>query len=446
VIKHSGHGGDTYHVVFFKAEEVPAEPLDVEWDDAAKLLTVNVGITHTALELVTAINNKGVEVVAELGKDGDTAYPPEYYEPIGGEPLNSRGFGAGSCSYCHDNDGNVDVNGDPVGPIWDNHTLHHDIDLGISGAARCNLCHDRATTSEQSGPNFNAAIRICEKCHGPDTLHNIQADSDGNGIVVGGEAAGYGHVGRDAGPGDSDCWGCHGFAVAASAPRSGPLVPTIYTADKTVITAGRDTTVKLVGAAFTNTAEGVSFESDVELKSADGNSVILTPDAITEAGIAVTIPADTAPGNYSVRAVKVDAANDNKEVKSNPAVISIVPKVKIDGLTSGKTVTIKGSGFGGYGKGSGTSVTRARTWGWGRWARTTAVEGKIVSWSDTEIVANFGAVPKEVTVNSVFGKATAKAAASKAASGAAARSAAASFGSATTQSKTSQRSRGGWWW
>jgi hypothetical protein len=32
-------------------------------------------------------------------------------------------------------------------------------------------------------------------------------------VVVGGEDAGYGHVGRDAGVGDSDCWGCHGFAM-----------------------------------------------------------------------------------------------------------------------------------------------------------------------------------------------------------------------------------------
>jgi len=69
--------------------------------------------------------------------------------------------------------------------------------------ARCNICHDYATVGEQSGPNFDSAIRVCEKCHGPESLHNIQADSDGDGlVVVGGELARYGHVGRDAGPGD----------------------------------------------------------------------------------------------------------------------------------------------------------------------------------------------------------------------------------------------------
>jgi hypothetical protein len=41
-------------------------------------------------------------------------------------------------------------------------------------------------------------IRVCEGCHGPDSLHNIQADSPKTPtgtLVVGGEDAGYGHVG-----------------------------------------------------------------------------------------------------------------------------------------------------------------------------------------------------------------------------------------------------------
>jgi hypothetical protein len=72
-------------------------------------------------------------------------------------------------------------------------------------------CHELSSTGDYK-------IRDCERCHGPDSLHNIQVDStnaDNIGtIVIGGEDAGYGHVGRDAGPGDSDCWGCHGFSSA----------------------------------------------------------------------------------------------------------------------------------------------------------------------------------------------------------------------------------------
>jgi hypothetical protein len=234
----------------------------------------------------------------------------------------------------------------------------------------------------------------------------------------------------------------------ALAPRSGPIIPTLHNADRKVIKAGTDAMVILNGAAFTNIVDGVPFESEVVLTAADGSSVTLVPDAITEEGILVTIPGDTAAGNYSLRAVKAD-------VHSNPTTISITPEVIINRAAGDGTVTIRGSGFGGYAKGSGTSVTRPRTWGWGRWARTTAVEARIVSWTDTEIVAGFGSAPHEVTVNSVFGSATSRATSSKPGSGAKARSGTASFGSAATKSGASksapstmgkQRNRGGWWW
>ena len=116
----------------------------------------------------------------------------------------------------------------------------------------------------------------------------------------------------------------------------------------------------------------------------------LTPDTILQDRLTVTIPATTAPGNYNLQAVKDPFA-------SNPVVISIVPEVVItDANIDGGTVTINGTGFAGYAADSGTSVT----------ATDTTVEGPIVSWSDTTIVAAFAAVPPEVTVQSVFGKVT----------------------------------------
>ena len=173
---------------------------------------------------------------------GDGHYIPTYSpsavtpSPSGGDglPLNSLGNGAGACNYCHDQD-------DPVAPIiLSNANLHHDATLN------CLWCHSAHGT-------VSLYIRVCEGCHGPDSLHSIQADSPAPGnigtIVVGGEDAGYGHVGRDAGPGDSDCWGCHGFAEPF-APRSGPLIPAIYDTDLAVITAGTDTTVFVAGGSI----------------------------------------------------------------------------------------------------------------------------------------------------------------------------------------------------
>lgn len=349
---------------------------------------------------------------------------PTLYSPIGGLPLNNRGFGAGACNYCHDADEATPA------VILDNHDTHHGINLpdqvatgtptvpGTPGTTwrRCNICHDytdrsphldparptTATYSEPGGPGFALHIRICEECHSLESLHNIQADSDGNGMVPGAELAGFGHVGRDNGPGDSDCWGCHGFefpAGATTAPFTGPIIPTVFNADASTIPAGKATMVVLSGAGFTNQQGGKVYDSDVRLTAADGSSVTLEPDLILDEGnLAVTIPATTRPGNYNLQATK-------GKIASNPAVISITPKVSISRATYQGRVTILGSGFAGYAQGSTTSVTATIVTGSGRRATTRTVEGKVVSWTDTKIVADFGAIPQNVTVNSVFGTA-----------------------------------------
>ena len=317
-------------------------------------------------------------------------YSPSLVTPTRSEgdglPLNDRSVGAGGCDYCHDYDGLTP----PV--ILNNRDLHHGTNL-VDFGSRCGWCHDFGAPAE---------IRTCEGCHGPDSLHNIQADSDGSGtIIVGGELAGYGHVGRDAGPGDSDCWGCHGFAGISTAPGSGPIIPTVYNSDSSVIGAGTDTTVTLRGASFANVTEGTEYVSDVALTAGDGSSVTLTADVVDLGALEVTIPADTAPGNYDVRAVKAD-------VSSNPAVISVTPKVVITETSGTTTITITGSGFAGYAAGSGTSVTGKVITRKGKKRSVTTVEAEIVSWSDTAIEADFGSSrPNEVTVSSVFGNATA---------------------------------------
>jgi hypothetical protein len=192
----------------------------------------------------------------------------------------------------------------------------------------------------------------------------------------------------------------------AFAPDAGPVVPSVHAADLRVIDAGADTLVTLTGAAFRNIAGVNEYVSDVALTAADGSSLVLTPDLVDQGSLRVTIPGEIAPGNYDLRAVKQDAAGD--DVASNPAVISIKPQVTIEKAAKGAdngTVMIQGSGFGGYAAGSGTSVvgTVARN------NKVKTVEAEIVSWSDTQIEADFGGVtvPDDVTVTSVFGVDTA---------------------------------------
>jgi len=367
--------------------------------------------------------------------------------PSGGDglPANSRGHGAGACNYCHDDDGLASPT------ILDSATLHHNAasnclwchqtdpmsfhtdreddamhapgkerpftngctdchgaDLTGGLGQSCYNCHDEEWDNDSGSghsPYFSTLsdMRKCEGCHGLESLHNIQADSpnpaNSGSIVVGAEFAGFGHVGRDAGPGDSDCWGCHGFTIASSAPYTGPLAPTLHNTSVSSLTSGKATSVLLTGAAFSNSAGGQIYTSNVKLTSNNGTTFVLTPDIITDQGqLAVTIPATTPPGNYFVRAVK-------GSTESNPTKLMVVPNVAISSVQiDGSMVTIDGSGFGGYASGSGTKVTAVAANG--RTGRLVTIEGVIRSWSDGRIVASFRYTPKSLTVTSVFGTAT----------------------------------------
>jgi hypothetical protein len=273
------------------------------------------------------------------------------------------------------------------------------------------VCHDHntgrgGTYNQQSGPGFDLHIRICEECHGPDSLHNIQDDSPASDnlgtIVVGGEEPGYGHVGADGSAGESDCWGCHGFGfdAASAVPVGGPVIPTLYHADTTSLTAGREAMLLLSGAAFINTANNQAFESDVRLTAEDGTSVTLEPDLILDHGnMAVTIPATVGPGNYRLQVTKEDVA-------SNPEVVTIKPEVKVTRAVSSRGLaTIYGSGFGGYAAGSGTTVTGTYLARVGRRLQVQTMEGSVISWSDRRVVVSFPNAPGTVKVQSVFGTA-----------------------------------------
>jgi hypothetical protein len=248
-------------------------------------------------------------------------------------------------------------------------------------------------------------IRKCERCHGYESLHSIQADSDSDGeINIGSELAGFGHVGHA-----DDCWGCHGYAqaLAASAPGTepvpgtGPGVPYITNTDISVATAGTDTAVTLTGKVFLNTVSGGAMEllSNVELTARDGSTINLTPDSVTESEIVVTLPGSLTAGNYHLRAVKVPPESDR--VVSNPIVISVIPAVLITDMNCNRrngVHTINGSGFGDRPEGTdaylNVTVNGARV--------------AILSWTDTQIEASVSSCSNKdtVAVNALFGSAT----------------------------------------
>ncbi len=302
---------------------------------------------------------------------------------------NANGVAAGACNYCHGADGGASP------PILSNMGNHHGTGLNVLG--QCFWCHDDLIPDTgPSGPDDGLQMRVCEECHGPGSLHNIQSDSNGGGVVVGQELLGYGHVGRDQGPTDSDCWGCHGFGGAA-APDTGAIIPTVYGSDLTSISAGTDTTITLIGSALTNVTNGTLYESSVTLTAADGSSITLTPDSIDELALTVTIPGTTAAGIYDVQAVKDDVA-------SGPTVITITPDAVITSATcEDGVVTITGSGLEGHETDSVSSVTGTVTSGKGKKkTTTTTVTGTITSWTDTEIVVEFDSCPSSVSVTSVY--------------------------------------------
>ena len=337
------------------------------------------------------------------GLDGDDG------EPVGGEPLNSYGFGAGSCTYCHDADVDPSL-GDPI-VIFDSHDTHHHAGWnGLAGDAdssRCRWCHTDDFVDGDRMANFNGQIRACEKCHGPDSLHNIQADSlnpnNIGTIVVGGEDAGYGHVGRDAGPGDSDCWGCHGFG-SASAPVTGPTTPYLSDSNKKVIVTGTDTTITLNGSSLTNYSGTTKFESNFILTPQDGSVTLLAPEHITSNSATLIIPGNSPAGNYKLRATKM-----GKDIftwtTSNPVSISIKEPIAIESKTVRAscgdcegTVLLEGHGFGDTPPaGTETYINVMQN----------NVPLNITSWTDTLITAT-GAVcdGSEITVNGLFGSAT----------------------------------------
>ena len=318
-------------------------------------------------------------------------YDPSLVTP---EPAGGYGVEVGTCDYCHAP--GLDIASDVL--VHDNHDTHHHTGFyyyadGSRERSWCTWCHLGGRPGSEPAGQEAFAIRTCENCHGYESLHNIQVDSDtmcvydpnnpGDcNIVVGGEEAGYGHVGNDTPGVESDCWGCHGFSIA-SAPATGLIVPTLVGASATSITAGVATTITLNGCAFTNDA----FTSVVEI-TGEGGSIVVAPATISVGLLTATIPALDA-GIYQIRVKKED-------VVSNPISINSIPGVVITGVVcTDNVLTITGSGFGEEPPAGADEFINVKL---GNEIAET------LSWTNTQIAV--AGCADAVTVNSLYGSAS----------------------------------------
>lgn len=305
-------------------------------------------------------------------------YPATMVTPYTG--FGTGTDGKGGCKFCHA--AGID---DATGiEVFDNGITHHSTGVGqgvIPGSdLDCSLCHDL-----DSGAPLN--IRRCQACHGVNSLHNIQADSNGDGeINVGKEDPWYGHVGDNV-----DCNGCHlnSWRKNASILPVGPVIPHIDSLSQSRVTAGVETSITITGSAFINSV----YSSVVRLTAPDGTETTVVPSEVCGTSMVVTIPAGLTRGNYDLRAVKTSKV-------SNCANISVVPEVVITAVVRvGGTVTITGSGFCDYvdatDSGTGVFMTTTKT-----------IPCPVLSWNDTEIVVECGRSSGTIEVHSVYGTAT----------------------------------------
>jgi len=296
-------------------------------------------------------------------------------DPATGETIIVQG-----CEACHQPDPTA-IN--PVTnralPIASTYNTHHREGLD------CMICH----------PNPHGVpldIRVCESCHGIKSLHNIQKNSPATAnlgtIVPGQEDLGWGHIGNN-----WDCNGCHWSWVGNSATSmSTATVPIINNQSNYFLSSGKESLLTINGVSFTNSSSDGNITYNPVVVVSNGTlSHTLQPFSTTESEIKVVIPS-LEVGNYDLRVMKED-------MQSNIAKLTIVPPVAVKSavLAKNKSVTITGSGFG---------VAPATDYTSGLGVFVDATAAKIVSWSNTKIVATSPvfAAGKPVTVKTVYGK------------------------------------------
>ncbi len=323
--------------------------------------------------------------------DGHTipTYAPSLVTPWPSGKPNAGPNGEGTCVFCHDTGTGTSTPGtdpDTGALVFRNDETHHSTGF-ILDATKCIWCHDTGGAPATSA----LSIRTCEGCHGISSLHNIQFDNVGDGITPSTEAAGFGHIGAQ-----SDCNGCHGFsAAAASAPASGPIVPSVTLLSAYTVAQGKATAMTVTGKNFINyqqnpvTGELIEHSSQVQLTDALGIVYDLPVMNISFDTMQVNIPAYLNDGNYKLTAIKGPQ-------QSNPAVVTVMSAAAITSAELGTDglISIKGFGF---------SAAPPQVDNLGVFVGNQPAPVK--SWSDTAILAEAGAAAcgQTISVTSGFG-------------------------------------------
>jgi hypothetical protein len=291
---------------------------------------------------------------------------------------------SGGCYVCHTDD-------PAANPAIIYKSLHHKIGF------TCSVCHPLRSTPEQTA-------RACQSCHAPDSLHNIQADSDNPAnpgmIIPGEEDLGWGHIGNG-----WDCFGCHESFNDASAfmassaymasvtPQTGATIPSITGLSTKFTTAQRDTVLDIYGSGFINETGGVTFVPDVLLDNGI-TTVTLEKTSITVNSIGATVPSTLPVGLYDLRVVKDDKL-------SNKEILSVIPGVFITNVTCSKkkgVLTVNGSGFGEKPAGTDAYIN----------VQVNGQNQDIISWSDSLIKASVSSCRGNdiITINALMGAVT----------------------------------------
>ncbi len=271
--------------------------------------------------------------------------------------------------------------------IFGNQDTHHGTGIGQGAPGsigECQWCHGTGANS--------FTIRACEACHGVNSLHSIQFDSPAaanlGSIVPGNESLGYGHIGNN-----WDCQGCHFSWTGTSTGLTTATVPAISGQNSKVFTAGKAATLIITGNSFVNVGDdGSTTYNPVVTLTSSGITTTLTPFSKTVSEIQVALPSTLPIGVYEVRV-------DKNGTVSNLAKLVVAPELAItSAVLSSQTLTIVGKGFGSAPSADFKSRLNVSVNG---------VQAKVISWSDTKIVAtsaNAGA-GKTVTVNTLYGPA-----------------------------------------
>ena len=306
----------------------------------------------------------------------------------------------GNCEHCHysgENPGdavqpNTGLAKSDVGTNMDNHHATGVGQLDSGSIHTCSLCH-----APLDPPNYT--IRGCELCHGISTVHAIEFDGEGDGIVPFMEKPFMGHIGNDL-----NCRGCHlnyrtGQTYQASYTDGNFR---FYAQPANVTKENLSALGSVEGKAIELTIEGASSmqgpTTRLELVGTDGEVYeipMLENDRTSGKAI---IPADLPADNYELY---VTRGYKESTIRSGSIGFVVAPDISVDEVScSAGKVTITGSGFGS------TYVAGSDNMGISGDGSSCSIE----SWSDTRIVANCGSGTGTVTVDGLFGEASSDAA------------------------------------